>query len=244
MAKQLVLVEDDEVIRENYIELLSDEGFEVIAFGNRRDAMVYFEKNLPDLVLLDITLEQERDGGFQLCTLLRARAPALPILFLTSHYSDMDRISGLRLGADDYLTKDISMAYLVVRIETLLRRIETLTSAGQSGHAAGKTFGALTLDSDRLTVFWQDQPVDLTLTQYWIVQNLALNTGQVRSYHQLMKAAHIVVEPNTISAHIKTIRDRFKAIDREFRSIKTERGIGYRWSDVCRRQDSGRAVAE
>ena len=236
MLKEIVLVEDDDVIRENYSELLSDEGFNVKAYRNREEAMAYFSQQLPDIAILDISLEEEREGGFQLCMYLRQLSPELPILFLTSHGSEVDKISGFRLGADDYLTKDISIEYLIVRIEALLRRYETLGNRNQQQVTISDneiSQKSIQIDEDRLLVFWQNQAIDLTLTQFWIVQELLTEPRQVKSYQQLMKAAKIYVEPNTITAHIKTIRDRFKAIDETFNCIKTERGIGYRWLDTC-----------
>lgn len=235
MLKKIVLVEDDDVIRENYTELLSDEGFHVVACKNKQTAMVIFNQELPDIAILDISLEEEREGGFQLCLYLRQLSPTLPILFLTSHGSEVDKISGLRLGADDYLTKDISMEYLIVRIEALLQRntaiknqILTQNSRTIDTHNVGRLY----LDSDRLLIYWNNHPVELTLTQFWIVQALLKQPLQVKSYQQLMEAANIYVEPNTISVHIKTIRRQFIKIDAHFNGIKTERGTGYRWLDI------------
>ena len=127
MNTQIALVEDDDVIRENYTEILADEGFNVVAFCDRHEAMEQFQTALPDIAILDVGLQEERDGGFQLCSDLRRLSPKLPIIFLTSRDEEFDRISGLRLGADDYITKDIGINYLMVRIETLLHRIETLS---------------------------------------------------------------------------------------------------------------------
>ncbi|NOQ13852.1 MAG: response regulator [Methyloprofundus sp.] len=235
MLREILLVEDDDVIRENYAELLSDEGFKVKACSNREEAMAYFTQGLPDIAILDISLEEEREGGFQLCMYLRQISPVLPILFLTSHGSEVDKISGFRLGADDYLTKDISIEYLIVRVEALLRRYATIKSQKSTSTTTRvddskprKSY----IDSDRLLVYWNTQAVELTLTQFWIVQALLAEPHQVKTYRQLMEAAKIYVEPNTISAHIKTIRNRFKVIDENFNCIKTERGAGYRWLDV------------
>ncbi|MGH8611222.1 MAG: response regulator [Gammaproteobacteria bacterium] len=233
MRKRLMLVEDDVVIRDNYTDILVEVGFEVDVCGNRHDAMAHFCEVSPDIALLDIGLDGERDGGFQLCSDLRQLSPSLPIIFLTSRSEDLDRISGLRCGADDYLTKDISIDYLVVRIEALLRRIESLANNSNypstQGSAGNVVRGSLKIDESKLVAFWKDQPVDLTLTQLWILKELASDSGQVKRYSKLMRAANLVVEPNTITAHIKTIRDRFKAIDIGFDCIKTERGLGYRW---------------
>jgi two-component system OmpR family response regulator len=230
MQKRLMLVEDDVVIRDNYADILAEEGFEVSVFGNRHDAMAHFNEVSPDIALLDIGLEEEREGGFQLCTDLRYLSPKLPIIFLTSRSEEFDRISGLRLGADDYLTKDISIDYLTVRIEALLRRIETLAKHPSAADSVKNVVrGSLLIDQSELVAFWKGQAVDLSLTQLWMIKELVSNSGQVKSYSKLMRAANLVVEPNTITAHIKTIRDRFKAIDNDFNCIKTERGLGYRW---------------
>lgn len=231
MRKRVMLVDDDVVIRDNYADILVAEGFEVHLFGNRRDAIAHFINASSDLALLDIGLEEEREGGFQLCAELRNLSPKLPIMFLTSHCEEFDRISALRLGADDYLTKDTSIDYLVVRIEALLRRIDTLTHHSHPSEPETPPLvrGSLQIDRNKLIVFWKGRLVDLTLTQFWIIKELACHPGQVKSYSKLMRAANLVVEPNTINAHMKAIRDRFKAIDSDFNCIKTERGAGYRW---------------
>lgn len=232
MKKQIMLVEDDDVIRENFFDILTAEGFAVKTFANRSAAAEYCRTTVPDVALLDIRLNDEREGGFQLCSELRQEFPTLPIIFFTSCGSEITKISGFRLGADDYLTKDVSLDYLIVRIEALIKRTETLANKGASSKitfAKDQVLDDLNLDRARLIAQWKGKPVDLTLTQFWIVQELVREPGQVKNYSQLMKAANIYVEPNTIAAHIKTIRERFKIIDAEFDAIKSERGLGYRW---------------
>ena len=235
MRKRVFFVEDDDVIRENYAELLADAGFEIEAFGDHHAALACAQESIPDLALLDISMNDERDAGFQLCADLRRLSLDLPIIFLSCHDSEYDKISGIRLGADDYLTKDTSLDYLIVRMEALLRRVQILTrgDAGSEQNAENKLVrGSLNIEHDKLAVYWQGQKVDLTLTQFRITQALAAHPNQVKSCSKLMKAADIFVEPNTITAHIKTIRDRFKAIDPGFEFIKTERGCGYRWVEA------------
>lgn len=232
MNIQVALVEDDEIIRDNYAEILSDEGFKVIVFSNRHEAMEHFQTALPDIAILDVGLKEERDGGFKLCCELRRLSPKLPIIFLTSRDEEFDRISGLRLGADDYITKDISINYLMVRIEALFHRIETLTQKNLPNFKVEKkslVYGSLELDRVLLIVLWKNVPLELSLTQFWILNELVNNPGEIKSYDKLMHAAKICVEPNTITAHIKTIRDRFRAVDCGFDCIKTERSAGYRW---------------
>ncbi|NJN46359.1 MAG: response regulator [Candidatus Competibacteraceae bacterium] len=236
MRKQVVFVEDDDVIRENYTELLTDEGFEVTAFSDPHAALAHVSESMPNLALLDISLKTERDAGFQLCADLRHLSAELPIVFLTSHDSEMDKISGIRLGADDYLTKDVSLNYLVIRLEALLRRFQGLARIDAANDCAkAKKFirGPLAIDCDNFTVSWRGQTAELNMTQFKITQELAAHPGQVRNYDKLMKAASIHVEPNTITAHIKAIRDRFRAIDANFDNIRTERGMGYRWIEAA-----------
>jgi two-component system, OmpR family, response regulator len=234
MCIKITLVEDDEIIRNNYSEILTEEGFEVVVFSNRQEAMNYFKTSLPDIAILDVGLQEERDGGFTLCSDLRRLAPKLPIIFLTSRDEEIDRISGLRLGADDYITKDTSINFLMVRIEALFHRIEVLTQTEAPDQKIGQNnidFGLLRLDKTLLKASWKNKPLDLSLTQFWILCELVTNPGEVKTCDKLMHAAHICVEPNTITAHIKSIRARFREIDSFFDCIKTERSAGYRWLD-------------
>jgi len=228
VAYTIGFVEDEEVIRENFTDHLEESGFRVLAFGDRRSALQSFRESLPDLALLDVALGSERDGGFHLCKELRSLSEALPIIFLTSHDGEVDKISGLRLGADDYLSKEATLDFLVVRIETLLRRRQALAeSYGQAADRAA--VGDLVIDQGECVAYWKGRRVDMPLTQLWIVADLATRPGEPRSPQELMKAARIVVEPNTIAAHIHSIRQRFREIDPDFASIRTERGLGYRW---------------
>ena len=230
--KRIVLVEDDAVIRSSYADLLTQAGFSVTAIADKQSALAAFEKELPDIALIDISLGDAREAGFELCLELRRRSPLLPIVFLTSHDSDVDRISGLRLGADDYLTKDVSVEYLIVRIEALQRRLATVAAAVASEHTrhAESKLSPLVLDDAESRAWWRERPLDLTLTQYWMLRELVRQQGRVVTHSELMKAARIVVEQNTVTAHVKAIRDAFRRVDSAFESICTEWGRGYRWS--------------
>lgn len=235
MSTQIALVEDNDVIRENYSEVFTDEGFDVVSFSNQHDAKKFFQTTLPDVAILDIGLNEERDAGFKLCSYLRHLSPTLLIIFLTSRDEEFDRISGLRVGADDYITKDIGINYLIVRIEALFNRIQALTlSDDYENKTSGnkQVCGSLEFDSSRMIAFWKSELLNLTLTQYRILYELASNAGEIKDYSKLMRAAKICVEPNTISAHIKTIRASIRLVDENFNCIKTERGSGYRWVEV------------
>ena len=134
---------------------------------------------------------------------------------------------GLRLGADDYLTKDISLPHLMARVAALFRRLDVMQSPAGNDNRLKR--GDLELDIDRMTVRWKDQPVGLTLTEFWMVHALARYPGHVKNRQQLMDAAQAVLDDNTITSHIKRIRKKFIAIDTGFEAVETVYGMGYRW---------------
>jgi two-component system OmpR family response regulator len=227
MGKRISIVEDETALAQNYAAALNRQGYEVELHASRSAAESAFQTRLPDLALLDIGLGDDVEGGFELCRMLRAQSPTLPIIFLTARDSDLDTISGLRLGADDYLTKDISLPNLCARIAAFFRRLDAL----RQPPAAEETIerGPLTLDMNRYAASWHGQKIDLSLTEFWIVHSLALHPGHVKNREQLMKQAHIVVDDGTITSHIKRIRKKIAAADPGFAAIDTVYGMGYRW---------------
>jgi two-component system OmpR family response regulator len=227
LSKRIAIVEDEPAIRENYAAAFRREGYSVDLYDARRPAMDAFDARLPDLVVIDVNLKDEIEGGFELCRDLRSKARELPIIFLTARDSEFDAVSGLRLGADDYLTKDISVPHLMARVAALFRRLDAMQKPQQKSSRMMR--GDLELDVDRMTVRWQDQPVGLTLTEFWIVHSLARYPGHVRNRQQLMDAARAVLDDNTITSHIKRIRRKFLAIDPQFDAVETVYGMGYRW---------------
>src|SRR5258707_15028118 len=165
--RRIAIVEDEPAIRDNYAEALRRHGYEVATYANRPDAIKAFRTRLPDLALVDIGLGDDIDGGFALTRELRALSATLPIIFLSARDSDFDIVAGLRLGADDYLTKDVSLPHLLARIAALVRRAEL---AGEPKAAEERIVrGALALDLKRFTVSWRGAPVPLTLTEFWMV---------------------------------------------------------------------------
>ncbi|WDE03164.1 proteobacterial dedicated sortase system response regulator [Thalassomonas viridans] len=229
MSKRIAIVEDEAAIRENYADVLRTQGYQVQTYENRETATAAFSLRLPHLVILDIGLEQEYDGGFTLCQWLRGLSKTLPIIFLTARDNDFDTVSGLRMGADDYLTKDISLPHLSARIAALFRRQDALDLPTQQEHLL--VSGPLSIDSQRMTIAWQQQTVDLTVTEFWMVFALAKHPGHVKNRQQLMQDSKIYVDDSTITSHIKRIRKKFMRIDAEFDCIETVYGMGYRWND-------------
>jgi two-component system OmpR family response regulator len=229
LKRRIAYVEDNDTTRDIYAQGLRDEGFDVMAYGNKGEAIAALRKQLPDLALLDVSHADDRDAGYQICAEIRRISGETPIIFLTNRHGEIDKISGFRLGADDYISKDSSMDYIVVRIEALFRRQDAMRSHPVSLATPVVVTEGIELDEVYSTVYWNGKQIDMPLTHFWMVREMYLNPGKVRSHRELMKAACIVVEPNTIAVHIKAIRDAFSSHDSVFRSIKTERGRGYRW---------------
>ncbi|MEM9257195.1 MAG: proteobacterial dedicated sortase system response regulator [Pseudomonadota bacterium] len=228
MPHHIAIVEDETAIAENYRDALQRQGFRVSLYPDKPSADAAFERALPDLAIIDIGLGEDIEGGFELCRELRSRCPELPIVFLTARDSELDMISGLRLGADDYLTKDTSQDYMLARIVALFRRVRALRAPEAQEDLLEQ--GALSLNVERMTAAWRTVPLDLTVTEFWIIHALARRPGQVKSREQLMNAANVVLDDTTITSHIKRIRRKFEAQDSEFSAIESVYGIGYRWS--------------
>jgi two-component system OmpR family response regulator len=226
--KLVAVVEDEVAIRDNYTAALRRQGYRVAGFATRKEALAAFDARLPDLVIIDVNLGPEVEGGFDLCRALRARSAQLPIIFLTARESELDAVSGLRLGADDYLTKRVSIEHLLARVAALFRRVEALTSDDSDSDRLVQ--GSLILDRDRMTAQWKERPVPLTLTEFWVVRALAVHPGHVRNREQLMSAANVVLDDSTVTSQIKRIRAKFSAADPDFAAIETVYGMGYRWN--------------
>ena len=228
MPRRIAIVEDEFAIRHNFEDALRRQGYQVSGYGDRQSALEAFRGRLPDMVIIDVGLGDDIEGGFELCRELRSISRVLPIMFLTARDSDPDMISGLRLGADDYLTKDISLPHLMARIVALFRRVQILS--GEQNKGTWLERDALRLSAERMEVRWDNQPVPLTVTELWIVHSLARRPGHVRSRQQLMDDANILVDDQTITSHVKRIRRKFKAIDKAFDKLDTVYGAGYRWN--------------
>ena len=231
----IALVDDDRNILTTVSIALQAEGFATRLYPDGEVALKALLDNPPDLAICDIKMP--RLDGLRLLGKLRARS-ALPIIFLTSLDGEPDEAMGLALGADDYITKPFSLRLLVARIRAILRRSEIArTPAGDlptSEVPEPIRRGRLTMDPARHAVTWDDAPVSLTVTEFLILEALALRPGIIKSRNQLMDAAYtddVFVDDRTIDSHIKRLRRKFRAIDAEFAGIETLYGAGYSFAD-------------
>jgi two-component system OmpR family response regulator len=232
MARTVAIVEDDFDQRENYADALKQSGYAVATYSNRREALIGMKNNMPDLAILDIMLENEMDGGFDLCRDLRALSPTLPIIFLTARDTDIDRVSGLRLDAWDYLTKPLNMQFLSVRINSLFRIVDSLAQRNNDDKDSDLLIvNELSIDEDRMSIRWQGKELSLTLTEFWLIESMARHPGHVKTYENMMQITRqSYVERNTINGYIRRIRNKFKEIDPDFKHIQTVFGVGYKWN--------------
>jgi len=224
--KNIVIVEDEPSILANYQAALERQGYLTHGYSELHQAKKALNLSLPDLVIIDVGLGDEPDGGFELCQFLRMQSESLPLLFLTARDNEFDMVSGLRLGADDYLSKDISIPHLLARVAALFRRQDLSANSVQKNTIKQ---GDLTILTDNLQALWKGEEVDLTVTEFWMIVSLARHTGHVKTRDQLMSDANVYVDESTITSHIKRIRKKFLSVDSTFDCIDTVHGMGYRW---------------
>ncbi len=228
----ILVVDDDPHIREVVRFALDKAGFAVAEAADGQQGLERFAEVEPDLVVLDI-LMPELDGT-DVCRALRARS-TVPIVFLSSKDDEIDRIVGLELGGDDYVTKPFSPRELVARVRSVLRRSAITAQAWadeptrSDGEAATLEYGPLKLDLDRYQAFWGDTEVVLTVTEFGIVRTLLGFPGKVYSRHELMDRAYpdpTVVAERTIDSHVRRVRRKFA--DAGGDPIETVHGVGYK----------------
>lgn len=229
-GKLIAVVEDEETIREAIALALAREGHRTERHVDGAVAWQAFSRTLPDLVILDIGLP--RLDGLELCRRLRTRSETLPVIFVTSREEEFDRVLGLEIGADDYLCKPFSMRELMARVKVLLRRAALIGSPAQPEDDHRLEAGSLTLDGLRLTASWKGRSLQLTVTEFLLLQALARRPGVVKTRDQLMDAAYpdrVSVSDRTIDSHVKRIRRKMQAADPAFDAIHGVYGAGYRY---------------
>ncbi|MCK0140921.1 response regulator transcription factor [Aliiroseovarius sp. F20344] len=231
---RIALVDDDRNILTSVSITLEAEGFEVETYNDGQSALDAFSKRLPDLAVFDIKMP--RMDGMDLLQRVRQKTSTLPVIFLTSKDDEIDEVLGLRMGADDYVTKPFSQRLLVERIRALLRRNEVIANddAGEVEEGRVLERGELRMDPLRHAVSWKGNDVSLTVTEFLLLQALAQRPGFVKSRDQLMDVAYddqVYVDDRTIDSHIKRLRKKMRTADGEFSAIETLYGIGYRYNE-------------
>jgi two-component system response regulator ChvI len=230
MTQTIALVDDDRNILTSVSMALEAEGYHVSTYADGDEALQGLTSKPVDLAVLDIKMP--RMDGMELLGKLR-KSSRIPVIFLTSKDDEIDEVLGLRMGADDYITKPFSQRLLIERIRAILRRSDADTAAAD-GESAALQRGDLVMDPGRHLCTWRGEEVTLTVTEFLILEALAQRPGHVKSRDQLMDAAYgenIYVDDRTIDSHIKRLRKKFREIDSEFGQIETLYGIGYRYKD-------------
>lgn len=231
MSQRIALVDDDRNILTSVSMALEAEGFAVKTYNDGEDGLNGVTTNTPDLVILDIKMP--RMDGMEMLSRLREKS-GVPVIFLTSKDDEVDEVIGLRMGADDYITKPFSQRLLIERIRALLRREELRSKKDETPQGEKIVRGSMVLDDARHLCSWKGRPLNLTVTEYLLVKALAQRPGHVKNRDQLIDQAYgenIYVDDRTIDSHIKRIRKKFKALDNSFDQIETLYGIGYRYKE-------------
>ena len=230
MSKRVLIVEDEK----NIVDILSfnlvREGYETLeAFDGQTGLQLALEQN-PDLILLDLMLPKM--NGFDVCKAIRAQNRSAPIIMLTAREEETDKVLGLELGADDYITKPFSMRELLARVKANIRRTEMLAAAAPApARAAPAAGGRIAVDSDQMVVFKDGAPLDLTQREYELVKFLASQPGKVFSREALME--HVwnyegyVGDVRAVDVAIRRLREKVEDDPASPQFILTRRGQGY-----------------
>jgi len=235
---KIALVDDDRNILTSVSMTLEAEGYQVATYTDGASGLEGLTTDRPDLAILDIKMP--RMDGMELLRRLRQKSD-MPVIFLTSKDEEIDELFGLKMGADDFITKPFSQRLLVERVRAILRRVSPRDAAA-SGSPADPSAqarpvlerGNLVMDEERHTCSWKGQRVTLTVTEFLILQALAQRPGVVKSRNALMDAAYddqVYVDDRTIDSHIKRLRKKFKVVDDDFDMIETLYGVGYRFKE-------------
>ena len=232
MPQSIALVDDDKNILTSVSIALESEGFGVNTYVDGIEAICGFSKIPTDLAIVDIKMP--RMDGMELLKKIREKSN-IPVIFLTSKDDEIDEVLGLRMGADDYITKPFSQRLLIERVKALLRRRELDGSATMKDkNSEVLRRGDLVMDSGRHQCSWRGDMLNLTVTEFLLLKSLVIRPGQVKSRDQLIDAAYgeyTYVDDRTIDSHVKRLRKKFKLLDEGFASIETLYGIGYRYQE-------------
>ena len=230
----IALVDDDRNILTSVSILLEAEGYRTMTYTDGASALDGFKTSPPDLTILDIRMP--RMDGMETLRRLRQKSD-MPVIFLTSKMEEIDELFGLNLGADDFIRKPFSRHLLIERVKAILRRSSPMDGRAPKEIDAAKVLerGMLRMDPERHTCRWKNEPVTLTVTEFFILQALASRPGVVKSRNALLDDAYgdeVYVDDRTIDSHIKRLRKKFWEKDQEFDLIETLYGVGYRLKEM------------
>ena len=236
MGKKIFLVDDDENILKSVSISLESEGFSVKTFTDGEKGLKGILEGSPDIAVLDIKMP--RLNGIDLLKKIR-NSSNVPVIFLTSKDTEIDELLGFKLGADDYIIKPFSQKVLIERIRVLIKRQEFFSKNKDAKNENSKTNsvikGNFSLDKDKHMCKWKNKVINLTVTEFLIIQSLIENPGVVKSREQLMIAAFGEEGKNeddrAIDHHLKRIRKKIKINDKKFNEISTIYGVGYKFSE-------------
>ncbi len=234
MAASIALVDDDRNILTSVSIAMQAEGFVTRVYSDSESALTAIVDNPPDLGIFDIKMPKM--DGLELLRKVREKSN-LPVIFLTSKDEELDEALGLAMGADDYIKKPFSQRLLIARVKSILRRSELIKSSGienDENTPEPLIRGKLEMDPARHLVKWNNHRVTLTVTEFMILETLAIRPGVVKSRNQLMDAAYqddVYVDDRTIDSHIKRLRRKFREADPQFDAIDTLYGAGYRYTE-------------
>jgi two-component system alkaline phosphatase synthesis response regulator PhoP len=225
--KTVLVVEDEPQIAQIAGDYLQHAGFAVVTTGDGIDALTLVRQRKPDLVVLDLGLRGL--DGLEVARRIRHDG-SVPIIMLTARVAESDRLIGLELGADDYITKPFSPRELVARVRAVLRRVESAAGRDNVLHRAD-----LTIDASRMTVSRAGSPIDLTTTEFQLLTTLARQPGRVFTRAQLLDAIRgtdVEAFDRAIDTHIKNVRRKLEADPRNPRYVLTVYGAGYKFADA------------
>jgi DNA-binding response OmpR family regulator len=226
---RILLVDDEESVQKLLSYPLRNDGYEVVAAANGQEALDRFDEGTFDLVVLDVMLP--RVDGFDVCRRLRARS-AVPIIMLTAKAEEFDKVLGLELGADDYITKPFSMREFRSRVKAVLRRAELVRGDGNGDEPLVQ--GELGVDFSKRQVEVRGDPVRLTYVEFEILSTLARAPGRVFSRTMLLERLwgdSAYRDPRTIDVHIRHLREKLERDPKQPEYLFTVRGVGYHFRD-------------
>ncbi|MDH5785696.1 MAG: response regulator transcription factor [Chromatiales bacterium] len=234
MPKSLLLIEDDPDISSLVALHLRDEGYEVTVHNDGSEGLAAARANAFDLLVLDLMLPGT--DGLTICRELRAGPNYLPILMLTAKTTELDRVLGLEMGADDYLTKPFSIRELVARVKALLRRAEAMGNQAQQEEEMGESIqcGELLIDTERRQVTIAGDEIELTAREFDLLLYFARHPGRVYSRVQLLDKVwgygHEGYE-HTVNSHINRLRSKIETDPAKPRYVLTVWGVGYKFNE-------------